>query len=233
MKIKYKIVIIMAIILSLSYFDLAYSKTKCNENLFQNIISETNSSVTEYGIKASYTTKINGEKVCLQILNKLGFKNCKDISIVKEKYRYCIEFSEGYKSGYVESIESQGCNLITINMVELKSTNDLKKLRDNINIVINEKNSKNQVKYYQYLKAKTPHSCVSNINKKIVNILKTERAENINTVRISNGYCTVANTRCFSPIKNNGKNVDFNYAVCNYTSGNYIILATPEIITSY
>jgi hypothetical protein len=58
-------------------------------------------------------------------------------------------------------------------------------------------------------------------------------ASNIGTVEIDNGYSTVAYTRKYPVMKNDGKWIDFNYAVCSYSSGNYVIIGTPVIITTY
>jgi len=55
----------------------------------------------------------------------------------------------------------------------------------------------------------------------------------IETVSINNGLSTVAYTKEYDEKVTNNKLIDFNYAVCNYSSGRYIIIGTPEIITTY
>ena len=96
------------------------------------------------------------------------------------------------------------------------------------------------IKYFQYLKAKilvsstdSGVSDIYNINKTIINMLKTHGTENIETVSINNGLSTIAYTKKYENKVNNNKLIDLNYAVCNYSSGRYIIIGTPEIITTY
>lgn len=231
MKKKYKLTIIMAIILSILYFDLIYLQSKNNVDLFGSILEQTNSEVIEYGVKASYITKENGEEACLKIFDKLNIKDCTDVSIIKNENQYCINFKDDFKSGYIKSTENGKFNDISINVVKLDSKNNLNILKDDINHVV--ENNEGDIRYYQYLKAKTFSSDISNINDEIINILNGVNSEEINTVKINNGYSTVANTKYYNPIETSGKDIDFNYAVCNYKSGNYIILGTPEIIVSY
>jgi hypothetical protein len=71
------------------------------------------------------------------------------------------------------------------------------------------------------------------VNEKIIKLLESHSTKNIETVNINNGLSTVAYTKNYDAMVNNNKLIDFNYAVCNYSSGSYIIIGTPEIIITY
>ena len=70
-------------------------------------------------------------------------------------------------------------------------------------------------------------------NDRIIKVLISHGAKNIDTVSINNGLRTVPYTPKYDEVKINNKLIDFNYAVCNYSCGRYIIIGTPEIITTY
>jgi hypothetical protein len=89
------------------------------------------------------------------------------------------------------------------------------------------------VKYYFYLKSKVKENNLSLVNDKINKILKNSGAKNIDTVEINKGFSTVAYTKRYETVKNNGLLMDFNYAVTSYNSGNYIIIGTPTIKETY
>ena len=100
-----------------------------------------------------------------------------------------------------------------------------------VRLAIKDKNVK--VKFFKYVKAKLEEHDLTNINEKLLKEIKSEGACNVDTIPISNGYSTVANTNKFDPEISDGKLIDLNYVLCNYSSGNYILIGTPEIIASY
>lgn len=201
-----------------------------NSDLFNQIIQKTNSNVEEYGLTTCFETKENGRQLCLNILKKLRFNDSK-YNVTNSNNIFCIEFSKNSTSGYIESIRNNNSNVITLQIRQKGSKNNIAGLEDNIRNVLNPYTS-NQ-RYFQYVKAKTNEQNIEIINNNIVKLLKEKGTVNINTVSINNGYSTTAYTNEYLPICSNNNLVDLNYAVCKYSSGNYIIIGTPEILITY
>jgi hypothetical protein len=122
-------------------------------------------------------------------------------------------------------------NVVTVNIIKHDNSNSLEDLRNKLEKYIGNKYS--NVRYFQYLKCKMQSGDVYSTNKQILKLLKDHRASNINTIDLENGYSTTAYTKQYDSIQSNGKLIDFNYAVCKYSSGNYIIIGTPEILVTY
>lgn len=201
-----------------------------NTDLFSEIIKNTDSRILEYGVRVSFEINEDGEKYCLDILRELQVGNA-DINVVKQEKNYCVEFSNKELKGYIESSSYDNHNVVIMNITQINSENKLSELKDKIKNALGEKDK--EAKYFQYLKAKVNNNDKLEVNEDIKSILKKYKAVNIDSVKIENGYSTVAYTEKYSAMKNNGKWMDFNYAVCSYDSGNYIILGTPIIITTY
>lgn len=202
-----------------------------NIDLIESILNRTNGQIEEYGVKTSFEADGNGEDICVDILKKMELSEKSKINVLKNNEMYCLEFNKDDTTGYIESINFDNHNVVTVNITKKNSTNGLKELKKEIEDATNSR-TKNQ-KVFQYIKAKIPNSDISNVNDDVVNILRKDKAKNIDTVNISNGYSTVAYTKNYEPMKNNGKLMDFNFAVCRYSSGNYLIIGTPVITTNY
>jgi hypothetical protein len=166
----------------------------------------------------------------LQLLNKLHINNA-CISVIKEEKFYSVEFNNNGLKGYIENTSYDNHNVVTLNIVQYDSRNGLQELK---NMIINAVGkAEDEVRYFEYLKARINCNDKEKVNSEIAEVLKTNNASNIDTVEIDNGYSTVAYTRKYPVMKNDGKWIDFNYAVCSYSSGNYVIIGTPVIITTY
>ncbi len=230
---KKKNIIILSIIFALGIIFLFcdYSLANKNSDLFDDILKNTNSKTVEYGITAVFTTDENGEKLCEDILKKLGFSHKNGESVLKNEKIYCIEFGKNNVNGYIETMKYENHNVITINMVEKDGKNGLKEMKNKLQKCTEDKSV--TVKYFDYLKSKISDDNIDGTNNKVLKTLKSRGASNINASKLENGYSVTAYTGKYDVIQSNGKLIDFNYAVCKYSSGNYIILGTPEIIVSY
>ncbi|EET86767.1 conserved hypothetical protein [Clostridium carboxidivorans P7] len=217
---------IIGIILLISDFSLASKDL----DLFNDILQITNSKTVEYGITASFITDKNGEKVCNDILKKMSFIDAKNKSVLKNEKKYCIEFGKNNTNGYIETMKYENHNIITINLVEKSNKNLLNDMKRDLEKCIDDGSV--TVKYYQYLKSQV-YDDVDITNDKILKTLKNHGASNITTVALKNGYSSTLYTGLYDAMQSNGKLMDFNYAVCKYNSGNYIIMGTPEILTAY
>ena len=228
MKNKILILVLLFLISIGQYKNASFAKN--NIDLFNGIVDLTNASTMEYGIRASFENDSDGEDYCLELLKKLQF-NEGEVNVVKNDNIYSLEFNNNEIKGYIENISYDNHNVVTISVSENSEENKLTELKNKIQNAIER--SDKEVKYFQYLKAQINSNNTAEINEEIISFLKNQNAVNIDTVKLDNGYSTVAYTKRYPIMKNNGKWMDFNYAVCTYSSGSYITIGTPVIISSY
>lgn len=205
------------------------SKTIENEDVFNCILKDINGTVVEYGLTTNFHNGEDGEKVCKEILKKLRISQDHYSNTIKNEKIYCIEFKDSNLDGYVQSTKYDDYNVVTINVKEKNKINELNKLEKEFTEIINDKD----IKFFKYVKAQIGEEDLQKTNKRIITLLKNGRGENIETIKLDKGYSTTAYVKKYSPINVNGKPIDFNYALCSYQSGNYIIMGTPEILISY
>lgn len=207
------------------------SVTEASSDLFKDILKNTDSKVVESGIKVVFTTDKSRENVSDDILKSLDFYDGQSDLVLKNEQTYCVEFGKNNINGYIEIMQYENHNVVTVNIVKYDNKSSLEELRNKLQKYIGSKYS--NIKYYQYLKCKMQSGDIYTVNKQILQLLKNHRASNIDTVDLENGYSTTAYTNQYDSIESNGKLVDFNYAVTKYSSGNYIIIGTPEILVTY
>ena len=191
----------------------------------------------------SFSTKTDLEK------NKEATRNiakylCKDENIQKttisnKENNFCIDFSTDNSNGYIESLTSDGENSISININmkdNQRNTNSLK-LKVQKAIYSSTAVAKENLIYFDYLKAKIKSKNLGQINESIIEIIKKNGGKNIQTVKLDNGYSNIALTGQYESINVGGKREDLNFALMNYnansTLGCYLIIGTPEITISY
>jgi len=238
---KRKSIVLLSIVICLIILQINVKLSNAEDkvNLFDEILLQTKSKTVEYGLKTSFITDEDPKEVCKNLIGSLELNNSEiKLNIVENKDSYCIDFSGENVEGYIEALKYNNDEVVTINISKIDEENNLQLLKNKVSNSIGYRGE--NIKYFQYLKARILDSSVNegiehiySINEKIIRILKTYGTENIETVNINNGLSTVAYTKKYDQKVNNNKLIDFNYAVCNYSSGRYIIIGTPEIITTY
>jgi hypothetical protein len=208
-------------------------------NIFDEILLQTNSKAVEYGLTTVFNTREERGQICNYLINnlKLNGKAVK-LNISKNSNSYCIDFSGINTQGYIEARKNNDVNDITISISRTSDENGLIPLKNKVSASISTRGK--NIEYFQYLKAKIGTGSanvkikdLNSVNEMILKILRSHGTKNIETVRLNNGLTTVAYTGQYDEKVINNKLIDFNYAVCNYSSGNYIVIGTPEIITTY
>lgn len=221
------IIITSIIVISLNNF----SSARKNTDLFNEILILTNSTTTEYGITSTFNTESSNDDIPNYVLKSFGFCGKFDKKELKDRRGYCIEFGDNYLNGYIETIKYEDHNVVTVNVVKRDNKNNLEDLKNNLQKCLKDK--KINAKYFEYLKAKSTNVNIEEINNQVLSLLKNYRAVNINTISLENGYSTIAYTKNYDSIQSNNKTIDFNCAVCKYSSGSYVIIGTPELIVTY
>lgn len=207
------------------------SRANNDSDIFQDILIKTNSIPVEYGVRAIFNINGDKEKVTKELLEKLKLNGELDKKLLQNDKIYCIEFSKNDMNGYIETIQYENHNIVTINITKKNNSYGLYELKNTLKECLRD--VKDKVRYFEYVRAKSPNEDIDIINNDILKILKSHQASNINSISIENGYSSTAYTKKYNPIESNGDLIDFNYAVSKYPSGNYIIIGTPEIIITY
>ena len=204
-----------------------------NIDIYRSIIEKTESNVVEYGLKTNFIADNNGIEKCTQIFNSLKQEyysriNMKTI-ISSETYR--IEFDSEEISGYIRYYLNDGDKNIIISVIEHKSQLDFQGLKSRIIKAIG--NKKQEVEFFQYVKAKTKTADRLKSYSIVTEILKSKGASNIETIDLESSLNITALIGDSNLVKNGDKWINFNCAICSYESGEYVIIGSPIIMESY
>lgn len=220
-------------------------------SIFDKILSTTKAQVIETGLTISYTTENQGKNSCINWLKamnlynsneNINFKTLKSDSLAKlskvknsitldDNEVYCMEFESGAIYGYIESREEDHETKVNIFIRKISGQNEIDNLYKQVSNAMS-KEAENIVTN-RYIKCRNKVQDIYSIQKSIRSLLITSGAENISEVTINNGYSTVAYVKQNTPIKDNGKLIDLNYAVLKGNGESYIIIATPIIDITY
>jgi hypothetical protein len=224
------IIFILTITLGFIFFGFDNLLAQKKQDMFSEILNQTNVNIEECSITTSFQTQIGGLAICQTILKKLGYGDG-DLKITNNNNIYCIEFSKNKFNGYIESTYHDSTYVISIYINDKCSKNEINVLKIDMDNALKGISSGN--KNFLYVKSKIASQSISTIDSKIKTILKKNKAKDVNSVNINNGITTTAYTGLYSSIKSGDSLMDFNYAVCRYPSGNYLIMGSPEIIATY
>lgn len=231
---SYKI-FIAVVFFVLSFISSSYNPYACMDDPISNILKVSDATVCEVGTTFSfYTYKCDRSIVANQIFNLLQKTEQFSKKVSYNKMLYKIEFYGYKKQGYIDVIKCEDKYMVKIYLLTKEKTGDIKSLHKQIDSIV----SKNQfivenASYYDYIKGALKNNKLYMLNSKIIEILNQNNANNINTIKLENGYSTVAFTGKYKRISNNGHYIDLNYALCNYNSGSYIVIGTPVIMETY
>ncbi|GAA0744332.1 hypothetical protein [Clostridium oceanicum] len=222
------IIILVTISFSCFFYNKSYAKK--NINLFDEIINETNSKVKEKGVEFVFTLKNKNDLKKISSYLNLNYKKV----LNKLDNNNSIKLDENNIIGYIDKFYENNNTIISIKLSSKREgLHIIDKIKNDIQLNLKEK--KYNFKIFEYVKSKSSDTNIDNINKNLLKTLKKYRCSNINTIRLERGYSTIAytNTKKYDQIISNDKFVDLNCAVCKYDSGNYVIIGTPQINTTY
>jgi hypothetical protein len=231
MRVKWHIFSLLLFIFMILCFNTRLYSAQSNKTLFDEIVTKTGSSIVEYGVTTSFQSSENGIEVCTGILNGIGLKKDAKITSFASKSLDRLDFLDGSVSGYIESVPDEGINIIKLHIIKAETNDNLPELQRKVKEAV-ETYYKNP-KLFLYLKAKCPEFDTEHTNRTIVSLLKDGGTIDIDTVNLNKGLSTICYSGKFEPTMIDGKLIDFNFAVASYTSGNYIIMGTPEILETY
>lgn len=208
---------------------------------FSSVLNETHGKVVLCEVKVSFDIANNkGQDICLELLKQLEITKGAGSStnIMKDEFKYCIEFQKDGMSGFIESSTYNNHNIITMDIEQKCQDNQLENIKNIIDSAINKIQKSGSMKYdnkqvFEFIKAEVPSLDIYEQNDNVIRLLKNHNSLNVNSIKINNGISTVANTGREEYMLNQGRKMDFNYAICKYSSGNYLVMGTPIIIKPY
>lgn len=231
MRTKWYIFSLLLFIFIILCFNTKFYAAGSNKTTFDDIVAKTGSDIVEYGITTSFETSRDGNKVCDDILTNLSLEKETKVTKFASDNLYRLDFQNKTASGYVESVLDGGTDIVKLYVIKAESSNNLMKLKEKAKEAVSSYCK--DPKVFLYLKAKTPDFDIEHTNRTIVSLLKKSGTIDMDTVNLGKSLSTVCYTAKFEPTLINGKLIDFNFAVCSYPSGNYIIMGTPEILETY
>jgi len=210
-------------------------------DVFEGILQETQGKVVQCEVKTSFELANNNQpNICLQLLKELENSRGAEAStnIIKDESSYSLEFKIKDISGYIESNNNNNLNTVIIDIQQKCGENQLGNINEIINTLIYKAINNRHIELsnkqtFNFLKAELPVVDIHAVNNKVIKLLEKHNSENVNTIDINNGYSTVAYTGRNEYILNQGKKMDVNYAICKYSSSNYLVIGTPILITTY
>ncbi|OFI01405.1 hypothetical protein CLOACE_21570 [Clostridium acetireducens DSM 10703] len=215
----YKVLISIFTMFIIFLISFNNSHAKNGSEIFEEIIKCTNSHIEEY--EMCVEIKSNNEDVFKDILNYIY--KCRFIQTRNKTNINIYEFKKNNMYLYIESIKNGNNSIVKIKIKEKGRDKEILNIKKDIKDILYKKNI--NATYCECVKAKTENS-IEDINKMVLDLINKNGFKNIETVKIYNGYSTVAST-------GNLKDTNFNCAVCKYSSGNYILIGIPQINISY
>lgn len=144
---------------------------------------------------------------------------------------YCREFQYKNVYGYIESRRESNNTKVEIYIRKFSNKNEITDLCNRATNSISKGNS--NISQYKYIKCRNAEKNTIKLQYDIEQLLIKLGAENMTEVKVNKGYSTVAYMNQYTPVKDNGKLIDLNYAVLKGNGENYIIIATPIIDITY
>ncbi|GAA0121294.1 YwmB family TATA-box binding protein [Clostridium faecium] len=212
-------------------FNIFLFQAKEKEDVFKKVLSSTDSNIVEISITTTFKARENYDYYydnLLRLLREYTTSIEKELIYDNSNYR---EFKFDKVYGYIEKIIYKGETLMTINLVEKTNENKLEDLKGVLDRLLLEYDS--DAKYFQQIKAVLGEKNLQQINYSITDTLISMGIKGLNTVKLNNGYSSLCNTKTYTAKKINGQLIDFQFAVVRYSSGNYLIMGTPEITLAF
>ncbi|QGU94144.1 hypothetical protein GOM49_02430 [Clostridium bovifaecis] len=228
---KKKKILILFLTLVAMILNYKISYAYKNVNLLQEMVKTAEGEIVESGVRTRFKSSRNGQELTEYFMDKVNYKDTK-VKSYKNKENYYINFEEKGTKGFITIASSKGENIVTIDIVQKCSSNELDEIKSKIELITAPVSHKDK-EYYEYLKVRLPNKDLASINQELISVLKINGAVNTSSIELNNGFSTCAYTYRYKPRNNNGKQMDLNFALSSYTSGKYLVIGTPEIVITY
>ena len=232
MKFNFKFIIFILLTLSITLTNKGFLYAKENNDIFNKLLSKGDVMVTEYSVTATFNSKENDDVLCKEIINRASnVLGNLEYTSTDENGLVTISFSSEFYKGSIVSRPYNGEFIVNVTIIKRENKNNTKELQGKLSEILSHVNSR--MNYSQCIKGKILNNNLDEINKFVIDTLEQNKAENINTAKLYNGYSTICNAKLYNSKKIGGLDIDFQCAVVKYSSGCYLIMGTPEITLAY
>ncbi|EPS46578.1 hypothetical protein CFSAN002367_08365 [Clostridium botulinum CFSAN002367] len=160
-KIKFGILIILLFsIIIVLFIPKNYSKAKDKDDLFFEIVDETNSNIIEVGSNVTFSTKLQNEEIAKEICSYLGLDKDFNKNSINKNGNYNIYFYDEEVSGNISIKECNDENIVMVDFKSFTLNKSFINLKNNLKSYLNLKNKKDYV--FEYLKAENDSKNLKN-----------------------------------------------------------------------
>ncbi|MEG0308193.1 MAG: hypothetical protein RR636_09635 [Clostridium sp.] len=234
MKLYKKLLIMTLLTLSIINVSGEISYGKDKSDMFKEILSNVDVVIEEYMVQGSFYSEekpeviydkiiSNVEKVAGQVNLEYENENNFKLRLDNKNYKGKIQIL-AYKQGYEVILNISICG-------ENLDINEEEKLNGKISEILAPINS--MTEYSLCIKSKILSNTIEEVKDVVLNELESYKAQNIDKVKINNGYSIISDTDIYNEKIILGKSIDFNCAIVRYSSGCYLIMGNPEIMVTY
>lgn len=227
-----KKIIIFFLAISAMLLNYKVSYVYKSEDLFEEMLKVSEGQTIENGVRTRFSSREDGQEITEKLVGKIIVNQDTKVKSYRNKENFYIDFIDRKLEGSISVANYKDESIVTIDIIYRGSSNELDNIKNEVEFIIAPVSQSKKV-YYEYLKAKLPDKDLSNLNKELITLLKNIGAINISSLELNSGLSTCAYTSKYKPKSNNGELMDLNFALGSYTSGKYLIIGTPEIITAY
>ncbi|MFR1709871.1 MAG: hypothetical protein ACLSV2_13345 [Clostridium sp.] len=234
MKLYSKLLIMIMLTLSVLIIrdETFYGKSK--EDMFSEILNNVDSSLEEYVVEGKFYSQDDKENIYKNIITNTEKTMGQVYQEVNEDLSFKIDYNDKEYDGSVSIADcSEGYEVI-LRISICKSNLDIEEekiIRSKIKEILSPINSR--MEYSLYVKSKILSSTIDETRDVVLQQLDLNNAQNIDEVKINNGYSIISNTNLYDKAIILGKEIDFNCAIVRYSSGCYLIMGTPVIRITY
>jgi hypothetical protein len=234
MKLYSKLLIMVMFTLSILIIrdETFYGKNK--EDMFNEILNNVNASTEEYVVEGKFYSQGSKKDIYNKIVANIEKTMGQVYGEVNEDLSFKIDYNQGEYDGSI-SIADYGKGYDVILRISICKFNlDVKEeesIRNKIKEILSPINS--NVEYSLYVKSKILSGTIDETRDVVLKQLNLNKAQNIDEVKINNGYSIISNTNLYEKEIILGEEIDFNCAIVRYSSGCYLIMGTPVIRITY
>ncbi len=234
MKLYSKLLIMVMFTLSILIIrdETFYGKNK--EDMFNEILNNVNASTEEYVVEGKFYSQGSKKDIYNKIVANIEKTMGQVYGEVNEDLSFKIDYNQGEYDGSI-SIADYGNGYDVILRISICKFNlDVKEeesIRNKIKEILSPINS--NVEYSLYVKSKILSGTIDETRDVVLKQLNLNKAQNIDEVKINNGYSIISNTNLYEKEIILGEEIDFNCAIVRYSSGCYLIMGTPVIRITY
>ena len=234
MKLYSKLLIMIMFTLSILVIrdEIFYGNIK--EDMFSEILDNVNASTEEYVVEGRFYSQDSKKDIYKMIVANIEKTMGQVYQEVNEDLSFKIDYNQGEYDGSISIADyAEGYDVI-LRISICKSNLDIKEeesIRNKIKEILSPINS--NVEYSLYVKSKILSGTMDETRDVVLKQLNLNKAQNIDEVKINNGYSIIGNTNLYDKQIILGKEIDFNCAIVRYSSGCYLIMGTPVIGVTY